>query len=461
MKNHYAPVHTGNLYVHMIMSLLLFIAACKKNDPPPTLSADQTTFDIPAAGDQVKLKIKANVNWKITLPDWITADKLSGLSNDSLQLTIAENTTEAERTATVRVEATNNSTAPAITITIRQKKYGYTTEWQQQFTLKAIPWVVGAIAMDDGCTIVAGATHNMETQHSESFVLKINADGTEAWRRFYPEAYFSSKNTLAAGPDGVLLLWYNQGNKATYLRASDGGTAWEASLTGIDADYGTAAVRADDGYKIAGIDNSNHSNLVVQNLSNNGVFTARNTYAGYDGWFIGMAIAPDKSLAILTSASRAVEITTINAAGVHINKHRYTGADGVYYEAAGIAVAPDGSVLVAGYEHTAAANDNNILLMKVNADGTRAWTKSIGGAGFDWGTSVVAMPDGFWASGSIYPTSAWTGQFTYSGNKRWEQTFTIPGAQDNNDTYLAPVANGAILVHGTGPAVWIARLKAL
>lgn len=460
MKNHYAPVGTGNLYLHMIMSLLLFITACRKNDLPPTLSADQTAFDIRAAGDKVKLKISANVSWKITLPDWITADKLSGLNNDSLQLTIAQNTTGAERTAAIQVEDINNSTTPAITITIRQKKYGYTTEWQQQLTLKEDPWVAGAVPMDDGSTIVAGSTVNPETQQGESFVLKIKADGTEAWRRYFPNTYFIGSNTLAAGPDGVLLLWYNQRNLATYLRASDGGTAWETPLTGFDADYGTAAVKTTDGYMVAGIDNYNK--LVLQKLSNNGVVTPFTTYAGgYNGWITGMAIAPDKSLAILTNDSRAVEITTINATGVHINKHRYPGTDGVYYESASIALAPDGSILVTGYEFTAATGDDNILLMKVKPDGLIDWTKSIGGAGTEWGSIVVVMPDGFWASGSVNLTGAWTGRFTYSGNKLWEQTVNVPGAEEDEDTYLAPTTDGAILVRSTGPTVWVARLKAL
>lgn len=54
----------------------------------------------------------------------------------------------------------------------------------------------------------------------------------------------------------------------------------------------------------------------------------------------------------------------------------------------------DGGYLVTGYTESFEAGNSDVYLIKTDADGDATWTKTFGGAGLDYGFSVVQTSDG-------------------------------------------------------------------
>ncbi len=104
-------------------------------------------------------------------------------------------------------------------------------------------------------------------------------------------------------------------------------------------------------------------------------------------------------------------------------------------EAADVAIAPDGSVVVTGYFQgtaTFAANatatsqgGRDIFLAKYNSNGTLAWVKRAGGTGDDWGRGVAVAQDG-----SIWLTGYFSGTATFGPGEAGQTSRTSAGGLD-------------------------------
>jgi hypothetical protein len=124
--------------------------------------------------------------------------------------------------------------------------------------------------------------------------------------------------------------------------------------------------------------------------------------------------------ALQTTAFRAGYVLKLTADGDHTWSHGFGGVDankdgcvpgGISVNASGVAITASytGSLIVDGVTRTSAGN-NDILVFKLNTDGTGLWSKSFGGSGFDSGRDVAID-----ASGDVVVTGDFLGPLDFGG----------------------------------------------
>lgn len=133
---------------------------------------------------------------------------------------------------------------------------------------------------------------------------------------------------------------------------------------------------------------------------------------------------------------------------------------GTWYDAAVDAIATaDGGYIVAGYTQSNSNGDvgaNNgqtdWWIIKLNSNGTTAWTKTLGGAYDDFAQSIAATADGgFVVAGESLSVSTnkdvLVVKFNSNGNVEWQKSY---GGSSEDAGYAVSVSStGAIFVAGT------------
>lgn len=132
----------------------------------------------------------------------------------------------------------------------------------------------------------------------------------------------------------------------------------------------------------------------------------------------------------------------------------------------GIAKTTDGGYIITGYS---GSNDGDVsdnhgqddaLVLKMDANGNKQWSKLLGGAGFDMGNTVIPTTDGGYAiagyslsndgdvSGSNGGPDAWVIKLDASGNKQWSKLFGGNGS-DMAFSIVETADRGFLVASGT------------
>ena len=132
-------------YFPIICMLALLAVGCNK-EAPASLSMLNSVILVEAGGGQQDISFKTNQSWSVRSDaGWVTVAPASGGPSESYQLvgvTVAENTDEAERTATLTVTAGEKSAlvavkqagkpaAPRMTISAFRNKKANETDWYE------------------------------------------------------------------------------------------------------------------------------------------------------------------------------------------------------------------------------------------------------------------------------------------------------------------------------------------
>lgn len=122
-------------------------------------------------------------------------------------------------------------------------------------------------------------------------------------------------------------------------------------------------------------------------------------------------------------------------------------------EADEIAVAPDGSVYVAGTTLSFGAGDRDAFLLKFAADGSLAWQRTYGTGPVEeftradeFGLGVAAAPDGSaYITGQFADGNLFLAKFDSDGNLLWERTW---GGNGNVSNGVEVAPDGSVYVAG-------------
>ena len=137
------------------------------------------------------------------------------------------------------------------------------------------------------------------------------------------------------------------------------------------------------------------------------------------------------------------------------------------------AAAPDagGGVFVTGFTASEGAGGRDIWIMRFSPDGTPLWTRTIGGAGYDDGYDIIAMPDG----GAAVTGFVWTDdsrgfdlaviRLSAAGETVWRRSFHRAAFEAGTALDVTP--DGGLVVLGTTSTdglrdqdIWAIRLNA-
>jgi hypothetical protein len=296
----------------------------------------------------------------------------------------------------------------------------------------------------DGSYIVTGYTSSFGTG-GQAYLIKTNASGVPLWETTYGGASedwgYSVQQTQDGGyiVAGFTTSFGNSSQVYLVKTNASGDTLWTKTYGGAGTDQGYSVKQTTDGgYIIAGFTstsgNGDQAYLIKTNASGDTLWTK--TYGGVDddyGWSVQQTSDGGYIVAGYTySFGNSVQVYLVktNASGDTLWTRTYGGAN--YDWGYSVQQTQDGGYIVAGFTNSF-GNSSQAYLIKTNASGDTLWTRTYGGAGGDEGCSVQQTQD------TGYIVAGWTGSFgngnqvyliktNASGDTLWTRTYGGAGA---------------------------------
>ncbi|WP_149273924.1 hypothetical protein [Pareuzebyella sediminis] len=287
-----------------------------------------------------------------------------------------------------------------------------------------------------------GDGSNNEGFH-DNWVLKLDAQGTIEWEKSFGfSGHDHSYDILQTDDDGFFFVGFlditsarADGNteKTNGLTAhgvgefwgtkidAEGNLQWRGYYGGTNNDRAHAVVQSDDGgFVLAGFSESDDfdvsdtqgsydfwvvkvdskGNLVWErSFGGTGIEIAQDIVKSADGGYViaGNTFSNDSDVSMNKGASD-VWLIKIDDQGHLIWEKTFGGTE--FEDAQGVALSNDGGYIVVGNSKSndidLASNvgENDIWIIKTDAQGTMMWQKSFGGTGIDFGFDVVETPQG-------------------------------------------------------------------
>jgi len=282
--------------------------------------------------------------------------------------------------------------------------------WTRTYGGTHMDWGYSVAPTSDGGYIVAGETYSFGAGEYDVYLVKTNALGDKVWTRTYGGADWDAGLSVAPTSDGGYIVAgatysFGAGEYDVYLIKTDvsGNTVWTRTFGGTGEDYGFSVVlTSDGGYIVAGATYSFGAGeydvyLVKTDASGNTVWTRTFGGTSYD---LGYSVAPTSDGGYIVAGetnsygagNTDVYLIKVDASGDIAWSKTYGGSS----EEGGNSVAQtgDGGYIVAGYTISFGAGATDVYLIKTNASGGTLWTRTYGGTGNDYGYSVAPTSDG-------------------------------------------------------------------
>ncbi len=250
------------------------------------------------------------------------------------------------------------------------------------------------IEVDDGELILAGDTRSYGAESADFWLVKTDDSGNVEWNHTYGGADFDRAHSFVKMSDGGYALAgetssFGAGENDVWLIKTDSSGNMEWSRT----------------YGGAGIDNA---------------FSLIGTSDG------GFALAGSDGLLIKTDESGEEEWT------------RNFGQTGYNREFRSLIQSSDGGFALAGSIFTFDASDRDVWLVKTDGSGNLEWNQTYGGPRFDRAYSLVQTSDGGFAftgetrSHGYGNDDVWLVKTDANGNIEWDRTY---GGELNDRAY--------------------------
>ncbi|HUS16862.1 MAG TPA: hypothetical protein VM536_17840 [Chloroflexia bacterium] len=274
----------------------------------------------------------------------------------------------------------------------------------------------------DGTVYVAGATQGTG---GDALLLKFAPDGTLLWQRTWGGPANEGAEAVAVAPDGTVYLSgattsFGSGDTQLFVVqfAPDGSLRWQRTW-GPASGQGVA-VAPDGAVYVAGVaprpGGGFAFDLVLLKLDATGALIWQRAYAAGEiadarG---GVAVGPDGAIYVAGGLQqprqRIVDLNTLLLKfapdGSLAWDREWGGRSGD--EPADVAVAADGTVLLAGNTNSYGAGSDDAFLIQVRPDGRGLAGQTWGGAGIDHSGGVDSAPDGTISLGATAHTPPYT-----------------------------------------------------
>ncbi|MEO0192088.1 MAG: hypothetical protein ABIM46_04835, partial [candidate division WOR-3 bacterium] len=279
----------------------------------------------------------------------------------------------------------------------------------------------------DGGYAVAGHTDGFGAGNFDILVIKLNPNGSLAWARtFGGTGYDDAPSIIQTSDGGYAVAGYTvsfgAGNfDILVIKLNPNGSlAWARTFGGIDGDWAESIIRTSDGgYAVAGATwsfGAGNDDFLVLKLNSNGSLAWARTYGGTgyeavssiiqitDG---GYAVAGD--ISSFGPGDVDLLVLKLNPDGSPAWARTYvmgTDYDWVY----SITQTSDGGYAVAGETESFGAGGDDFFVLKLNSNGSLAWARTFGGISSDDAHSITQTSDGG------YAVAGHTGSFGAGGD---------------------------------------------
>lgn len=298
-------------------------------------------------------------------------------------------------------------------------------------------------ATSDGGYIVIGTTRSSDGDidtakgGEDLWVLKLDGNGTVEWQRTYGGSGHDRGFDILPMPDGNYVaagstasingdVSSNHGSTDAWLLGLDasGNLLWEKTLGGSGSDVANAILINED-----------HSIVMIGGTRSSDGDVAGN-HGGEDFWILKF-VPPDSIVWQAVLGGAASEAAN---AGAHV------GLDG--YIIIGNSLSTNGDL-------TGPHGGGDQWVVRLDADGSMLWQRTLGGPGSDQGYGILHLPDGGFATvGSTLSTSGdawgnhggsdvWVTRNSSNGGLLWQ--VCLGGSLSDNGVALLPMDDGGFL----------------
>lgn len=257
---------------------------------------------------------------------------------------------------------------------------------------------------------------------------------------------------------------------------------WEIYFGGNNEDFGHAIIQTQDrGYAVAGFSESfgAYGNPSDGDMD---VYVIRTDVDGkeiwsyvYDDGFVehGYSIieTADKGFLVVGDirqtqlSDQNVYLLKIDAYGQKVWSKQFGGAGNDFgYRI--IPTANSGGYLIVGATNSSGNVENDVFLVKLDAQGDQVWAKAYGTSGNDFGRGVIEVSDGYIATGSAYnilngSTDLYLFKIDFNGNLVWQKFFGEPNDIDEGYNLLQTKDGNLAIVGYTGSSsdVWLLKVN--
>jgi len=325
----------------------------------------------------------------------------------------------------------------------------------------------------DSGYIVTGNTSSFGAVLCDVYLIKTNASGDTLWTRTYggTGAYGGSEVRQTADGGYVVAGYSSLGAGTTdsdnvYLIKTDtsGDTLWTRTYGGTSDDVGNSVQQtADGGFIVAGytfsfgVGTPVYSNVYLIKTNGQGDTVWTRTYGGTsndDGRSVQQTTDGGYIVAGYTTSFGAgnddVYLIKTNAQGDTLWTRTYGGTSND--DGGSVQQTSDSGYIIAGYTTSFGTGNDDVYLIKTNASGDTVWTRTYGGSNKDVGYSVRQTTDGGYiiagytrsfgaGNGDVYLIKV-NGQ----GDTVWTRTYG--GPDDDCSLSARQTADGGYIVTG-------------
>jgi len=349
------------------------------------------------------------------------------------------------------------------------------------------------IAVDgNGNVYVTGHEYKSDTERSNIWVRKYDANGYEVWTSTYngvANDYDYGRGIAVDGSGNVYVTgyeWVSGAKNDIWVGKYDSGgdEVWTETHNGPDNYYDEGygiVVDGDGNVYVTGreyYDAVEGYNIWVRKYDSDGEEVWTETHNGpADGSDVGRGIAVDGrgNVYVIGYEEKVGDIPAIwirkyDSDGDEVWTRTYD-ADGESARGNGIAVDDSGNVYVTGYEYID-GQENNIWVRKYDSNGNVVWTRTYNGAeDVDDGGYGIAV-DG---SGNVYVTgdewvtgeqnNNWVRKYDSDGDVVWTKTHNGPANEKDRSFGIAVDGSGNVYVTGcetvTGESqnIWVRKYE--
>jgi len=264
----------------------------------------------------------------------------------------------------------------------------------------------GLIGTLDGGVVISGATSSFGAEGNDILIVKLNPDGTEAWKSLLGGPGDQGRGSVLETPEKELIVagWSRSDKSGDFYAAkltSAGETVWEKTYDHWYLEGVNDIARASDGSFLLygeGIKESGGEMMNGQLVVIDAAGDLQKRICLPEGMYregYGVAVTSDGRYAVSgpgrTEKGLRAYATGFDKTGSQTWSAHFPADN--WAIGFGICATRSGSFCQTGWSRTE-GRGSEAMLVKIDEAGSQVWNRVLGGAGEDNGIRVVEKPDG-------------------------------------------------------------------